>query len=593
MKQAFWLGLALTVLWGCPTEVSSQEEREAAAQPPNAGQTEFFESRIRPLLAEHCLTCHGPQKQQSGLRLDSRAGLLAGGDSGAVVDLALPRASRLLTAVGYEDPDLQMPPAPAGKLPSAAIAALATWLEQGAFWPAGERPGKPAALASDKSHWAFEPVRPRPIPSVQDRAWPRSPIDYFVLNRLEGQGTTPAPDADRTALIRRVTFDLIGLPPSDAEVAAFVDDPRPDAYARLIDRLLDSPHYGERWGRYWLDVARYADTKGYVRLQEERRFYCAFTYRDYVIAAFNEDLPYDRFIVEQLAADQLPPGTDPRALAALGFLTLGRQFTGNKHDVIDDRIDVVTRGLLGLTVTCARCHDHKYDPIPTADYYSLYGVFASSDDVIFPTPLGKPTAGAAATQYESDLAARQRELDDYEPEQHAALLNEFRSRVADYLIKAIAGREPPQQPLPKAAGEIRQIVVERWIEWLERTGPNHPVLGPWHAFAALQPEQFETAAGTIIAGWSTSGGELQAPRVHATVKSYLASHPPRSMADVARGYGELLAQVHQRWQTLLASTATAGSGALGRLSDPDEEELRPGALWRRFARRGAAARGAG
>ena len=168
------------------------------------------------------------------------------------------------------------------------------------------------------------------------------------------------------------------------EIASFVDDPAPDAFARVVDRLLDSPHYGERWGRYWLDVARYADTKGYVRLAEERRFPYAFTYRDYVVRSFNEDLPFDRFIVEQLAADQLPLGDDKRPLAALGFLTLGRRFTGNVHDIIDDRIDVVTRGLLGLTVTCARCHDHKYDPIPTADYYSLYGVFASGEDPAVP-----------------------------------------------------------------------------------------------------------------------------------------------------------------------------------------------------------------
>ena len=296
-------------------------------------------------------------------------------------------------------------------------------------------------------------------------------------------------------------------------------------------------------------MARYADTKGYVRLQEERRFPYAYTYRDYVIRAFNEDLPYDRFIVEQLAADQLPGGNDNRPLAALGFLTLGRQFTSNKHDIIDDRIDVVTRGLLGLTVTCARCHDHKYDPIPTADYYSLYGVFASSEDPIVPPLIGKLPADAATEAFQREFATRKQALDDYEPKQHAALLDEFRAHSADYLVKSLEGRSPPQQPLPTAAGEIRPLVVERWIEYLERTGKHHGVFGPWHAFAALKGDEFMAGAPAIIARWTVPSGDQQPPRINAAVKSHFIAHPPKSMVDVARAYGELLAaQVHQRWR---------------------------------------------
>ena len=192
----------------------------------------------------------------------------------------------------------------------------------------------------------------------------KNPIDAFILAKLEEKGLAPSKPADRRTLIRRVSFDLIGLPPTPEEVEAFVADPSPDAYEKLVDRLLASPHYGERWGRHWLDVARYADTKGYV-FTEERRYPYAYTYRDYVIRAFNEDLPYDQFIVQQLAADRLPLGDDKRPLAALGFLTLGRRFLNNQPDIIDDRIDVTMRGLLGLTVGCARCHDHKFDPIPT------------------------------------------------------------------------------------------------------------------------------------------------------------------------------------------------------------------------------------
>ena len=229
-------------------------------------------------------------------------------------------------------------------------------------------PAAPPIAASDdaaSSHWAFQPVRKSAVPAVKDANWPAGAIDRFILAKLEENGIAPAPLADRRTLIRRATFDMIGLPPSPEEIEAFVNDPAPtaEAFVRVVDRLLESPRYGERWGRYWLDVARYADTKGYI-FTEERKFPYSYTYRDWVIRALNEDLPYDQFLIQQLAADQLPLGDDKRALAALGFLTLGRRFLGNIHDIIDDRIDVVTRGTMALTVGCARCHDHKFDPIP-------------------------------------------------------------------------------------------------------------------------------------------------------------------------------------------------------------------------------------
>jgi hypothetical protein len=226
-------------------------------------------------------------------------------------------------------------------------------------------------------HWAFQPVRPISPPNAKDNTWNAAPLDRFIQARLEARGLAPSVPTDKYTLIRRATFDLIGLPPTSAEVLDFERDSSPHAFAKVIDRLLASPRYGERWGRHWLDVARYADSKGYV-FQEERRYPFSYTYRDYVVRAFNNDLPYDRFILEQLAADRLPLGNEKQPLAAMGFLTLGRRFLNNTHDIIDDRIDVSSRGLMGLTVTCARCHDHKFDPIPTKDYYSLYGVFASS-----------------------------------------------------------------------------------------------------------------------------------------------------------------------------------------------------------------------
>ena len=240
---------------------------------------------------------------------------------------------------------------------------------------------------------------------MKNAAWVKNPIDAFILAKLEEKGLAPSRPADRRTLIRRVSFDLIGLPPTPEEVEAFAGDPDPSAYEKLVDRLLASPRYGERWGRHWLDVARYADTKGYV-FTEERRYPYSYTYRDYVIRSFNEDLPYDQFIVQQLAADRLPLGDDKRPLAALGYLTLGRRFLNNPPDIIDDRIDVTMRGFQAMTVGCARCHDHKFDPIPTRDYYSLYGVFASSTEPKDLPVIGPSDDPAEAAAFEAGLKKR-------------------------------------------------------------------------------------------------------------------------------------------------------------------------------------------
>jgi mono/diheme cytochrome c family protein len=568
MNRALLYSMSLTLVVAGSPATFGQKNQVAV---DDSAKAEFFERQVRPVLAQHCLACHGPKTQEAGLRLDSRAALLKGSDSGPVVDLQNPIRSRLLTAIGYKDPDLQMPPAPAEKLPDAAIAALSQWIATGAHWPENGI-GTATQATPVKPHWAFQPVRPVAIPEVQIGGWPQSPIDRFILAKLEEQGMSPAPTADRATLIRRATFDLVGLPPSEEEIASFVDDPAPDAFARVVDRLLESPPYGERWGRYWLDVARYAETKGYVRLAEERRFPYAFSYRDYVVRSFNEDLPFDRFIVEQLAADQLPLGDDKRPLAALGFLTLGRRFTGDVHDIIDDRIDVVTRGLLGLTVTCARCHDHKYDPIPTADYYSLYGVFASGEDPAVPPLIEELPKDAKTAEFEREYDTRLQALAALEDKLHQALLDEFRTRSADYLAQSLAGRLPPQQPLPKAPGEIRQLVVERWIDVLEHASADDPVFGPWHAFAAIQPEDFASGAAAIVSGWIAEGRGV--PRINGVVKGRFTTQPPTSMADVARGYGELLSQVHVRWRGLNASTLAAASAEPNRLPDDDEEELR-------------------
>jgi len=338
---------------------------------------QFFENRIRPVLVTKCFKCHGSQAVSGELRVDSRDALLKGGDTGAAIVPGEPDASLLIQAIA-KGGDYEMPPD--DPLPPGVVDDFRTWIRSGAVWPKllSGATSDPAFTA--QRHWAFQPVQRPAIPEVRHPEQAVGAIDRFVLARLDAADLEPSPSADRATLIRRLKLDLLGLPPTFDEVQAFVADDSREGWAQLVDRYLASPQYGERWGRHWLDVARYADTKGYV-FQEDRKYPFAWTYRDWVVRSLNDDLPYDQFLIRQIAADGLvKDGLSDQELAAMGFLTLGRRFLNNQHDIIDDRIDVVTRGTMGLTVTCARCHDHKYDPIPQADYYSLYGVFASSEE---------------------------------------------------------------------------------------------------------------------------------------------------------------------------------------------------------------------
>ncbi|HLK13520.1 MAG TPA: PSD1 and planctomycete cytochrome C domain-containing protein [Fimbriimonadaceae bacterium] len=349
-----------------------------ATQAPTADQAAFFEAKIRPALANKCYVCHGATTQLGGLRLDSMAAILKGGDSGPALVPGDPDKSLIIKAV-RQTGTLKMPQG--GKLDPGQVADLEAWVKMGAPWPAAA-----GSVDNKLNLWSLKPVAVSPIPKVKGAALVKNPIDAFILAKLEAKKLSLAAPADRRTLIRRVTYDLIGLPPTAAEVDEFLADKAPAAYEKVVDRLLASPRYGERWGRHWLDVARYADTKGYV-FEEDRNYYNAYTYRDWVIEALNRDLPYDQFIIHQLAADRLPEvqnGDDKRPLAALGFLTVGRRFLNSRQDIIDDRIDVTMRGLQGFTAACARCHDHKFDPIPSQDYYSLYAVFDSSQEVSAP-----------------------------------------------------------------------------------------------------------------------------------------------------------------------------------------------------------------
>ena len=353
----------------------------ARAEAPGE-HVEFFERKVRPVLVEHCYKCHSAEakKVKGGLRLDTRAATRKGGDTGPAVVPGDPNASLLLKALRYDD--VKMPPA--GKLPDAVVRDVETWIKNGAADPRDDAGVAKAPAGIDieagRRFWAFQPPRAHPAPPVRDAAWPARKIDAFLLARLEEAGLAPSPEADRRTLIRRVTFDLIGLPPTPEEVEAFVADPSPGAYENLVERLLARPQFGERWARAWLDVARYAEDQAHIVGDDASLTYPnAYLYRDWVIRAFNDDLPYDRFVTLQLAADLV----ESPDVAALGFLGLGpKYYDRNKLFVMaeewEDRVDVVSRGLLGLTVACARCHDHKFDPIRTEDYYGLAGVFAGT-----------------------------------------------------------------------------------------------------------------------------------------------------------------------------------------------------------------------
>ncbi len=382
------------IIAGCGVfaNLPGADAEEAAPAKPSAEQVEFFETKIRPLFANECYRCHSSEakKLKGDLHLDTHAGILKGGESGAAIVPGKPDESRLIQAVRYKDEDTAMPPKK--KLADAQVADLETWIRMGAPWPAKEAGGKP--LADKKSgydwakfraeHWAFRKVAKAEPPTVKDAAWVRGPLDRFVLARLETAALKPAPPAEKRILIRRAHLDLTGLPPTPEEVAAFLGDESPGAFAKVVDALLASPQYGERWGRHWLDVARYSDGLG--GFLDAEALPEAWRYRDWVVAALNRDMPYDQFVRAQIAGDLLP---DDRDLSiATGFFAVGPTYISDGGDpeataqaqaeTLADRVDTFSRAFLGLTVACARCHDHKFDPITARDYYALAGIFNNS-----------------------------------------------------------------------------------------------------------------------------------------------------------------------------------------------------------------------
>ena len=422
--------LVLTVLLG--GSVSAQEGK--------ARGIEFFEKRIRPVLIERCYSCHSAMAKavKAELLLDSRAGMIRGGISGPAVVPGHPEKSLLIQAVRYTSEDLGMPPKIKDRLTAQQVADFEAWVTMGAPDPRKMDAAAPAKPRIDftkaREFWSFRPVKDPRLPEVRDEKWVKSPIDRFLLARLEEKGLRPARDADRRTLLRRVTYDLIGLPPTREEIGDFLNDESPDALAKVVNRLLGSPHYGERWGRHWLDVVRYADTGGD---NSDYPIPQAYRYRNYVIRSFNEDKPYDRFVREQIAGDLLPSVSEEERLekiVATGYLAIARRFVDSiekyHHLTLEDTIDTLGKSLLGLSMTCSRCHDHKYDPILMDDYYALYGIFQSTR---YPYP------GCETTRYQKDFVPL---IPAGEAE---ALLKPYRDRLAglDGRMKKLARRRKP------------------------------------------------------------------------------------------------------------------------------------------------------
>jgi mono/diheme cytochrome c family protein len=442
-------------------------------------QAAFFESKIRPILFNNCFSCHGEKEQKGGLRLDSMADLQKGNASGPAVIAGDPDKSPLIRAIRYSG-KVKMPPA--GQLKPEEIAALAEWIKKGAQWPEAKpvTPQKPDYVITEKqrSFWSFRPVKKPALPAVKNSTWVKTPIDRFILAGLEAKGLKPAPAVDRRSLIRRAYFDLIGLPPTPEEVEAFIADKSPTAFAKVVDHLLASPHYGERWGRQWLDVARYADSNG---LDENKAFAHAYHYRDYVIAAYNKDKPYDLFIKEQLAGDLLRADTDAlrnEHITATGFLVLGPKVLAEQDkpkfvmDIVDEQIEVTTKAFMGLTVACARCHDHKFDPIPTKDYYALAGIFKSTKtmkDLGFVSNWNERTLlGKADSEHLKKQQAELEKLQTAVKDAHAAADKQLQDDIhqnADKYLKAAweLSRQPGMISIadtPIKAGDPERIIIE-------------------------------------------------------------------------------------------------------------------------------------
>ena len=559
--------LALGLIAGSSAVIAQVDERE-----------QLFESEIRPLLVARCIGCHGPFKQEADLRLDSWSAIEAGSGNGPVIVSGDAEASVMIAAVERRG-DSPMPPD--RELEPKEVAALRQWINEGAYWPAAAT-GDSRSLA--ERHWAFQPVaNPRvPVPNDAEGAisnrssrvvgWDaREPLDLFLAQAQATRGVIASSEANRDTLLRRVTYDLTGLPPTAAELDEFRGDSRPDAYERQVDRLLAAAPLGEHWTRHWLDVARYADNKGYVFF-EQKEFRWAWAYRDWVRRAFDADLPYDEFLTRQLAADQVIDQHDSPELAALGFLTVGGHFVNNTHDIIDDRIDVVSRGLTGLTMTCARCHDHKYDPMTQADYYAFYGIFASSYEPLVPPSIalaadGRPATLATDDAYQAELDKRDNDLNQLVQSKVDGLAQSGRRRVDEYLLAVHARRDHPSAEefmLIADPDDVNPSMITRYESYLrEQVDERHPIWGPWLRWSASDEQFWRDPAESL----RQQPERWLDPQWNPRLVNYLTEPPVASVAELAARYGELF-----RW---VDDVSSSGDSATATEPAPTSDEANP------------------
>ncbi|MDA1314119.1 MAG: PSD1 and planctomycete cytochrome C domain-containing protein [Acidobacteria bacterium] len=468
---------------------------------------EFFETKVRPLFVAQCQVCHGDKQQMGDIDLSRKQGLDRNGAAGSIVVAGDPDASPLIHAIRY-DSKIKMPPT--GKLSDGEIADLTEWVRMGAPWPEPKVSQQSSGAGSEfteeeKSWWSFQPVkRPEP-PAVRKADWARSPIDNFILARLEKEGFEPAPEVDKLTLLRRVTYDLTGLPPTEREIADFLADDSPKAYENIVERLLDSSRYGERWGRHWLDVARYADSTG---VDEDHKYPYAWKYRDYIVDAFNDDVPFDRLLREQIAGDLLPadnPGAlNTRGIIATGFMALGPKLIAEQdkkkmlYDMIDEQIEVVGKAVLGLTLQCARCHDHKFDPIRQRDYYSMASIFRSTKQVtdwqshvseLYFAPLVPDDEADLYFSHQKKIERKKQRISNIVDEQTAAHVMRSLHEVPKYLAPAreLLNAPKPRMSAPTATAEATpgheaDAVV---AETASKYGLDAGLLGKW--FDYLKP----------------------------------------------------------------------------------------------------------
>ena len=541
---------------------------------PASGQIDF-NSQVRPILANHCLQCHGPdaQNRQAELRLDTQSDAMQ-----SAILAGQPDRSPLIHRIESRDPGEVMPPGHLGKpLSSQQITILKEWIAQGAKY---------------SEHWAFEPIgdSTKLLAQVTDESTAKDlPIDRFIQHSLGKAGLKLSQELSKEQWIRRVSFDLTGLPPTSEEINQLVLDTDPESIRKWIDRLLASARYGERWGKHWLDLARYADTHGGAAIGFTS-FPFSYTYRDYVIGAIQQDLPLDQFILEQIAADQLDlPENDPK-LAALGFLTVGMQFR-NYHDTIDDRIDVITRGLMGLTVTCARCHDHKFDAIPTADYYALVAAIAPSNPPETLPVIGQAPDANAQREYEKQLTVLTDRHQQFAREQNEVMRSRLRMQVGLYLAEIAKGAVEADLAtafLSYRTDEVRPAIVNRWLKYLAELSQDDPVFHVWfqaRSWGQISEDQFATKRDELVAKLN---GELEAagfkpesfhklsgdpPKWNPLLLEAVSQKKPKSILELANLYGEVFGQEHKQWLTALVETALeAVPGATVKPDDHPEHQ---------------------